>query len=106
MKTACVHYFECRSWAETMHCFECVILGVQVFTYISLKTKGNNYMCPTKGAENGHFLAEHRFSRQKRCTVLNVVHSCTIFIVGLKRCTVFNVVARVILGVQVEYINP
>ena len=24
------------------------------------KTKGNNYRCPTKGAENGHLQAERR----------------------------------------------
>ena len=29
-------------------------------TYISLQTKGNNYRCLTKGAENGHLQAERR----------------------------------------------
>ena len=29
-------------------------------TRISLKTKGNNYRCPTKSAENGHLHSERR----------------------------------------------
>ena len=35
-------------------------VNLSFLAYISLKTKGNNYKCPTKGAGNGHLQAEHR----------------------------------------------
>ena len=34
--------------------------NLSFFKYVSLKTKGNNYRCPTQGAENYHLQAEGR----------------------------------------------